>query len=145
MKRNKLWAVGALGAAGLALAFIVLGDLGNNLVYYWSPTEMVAAKEKAVGATIRLGGLVEAGSLKPEGTLLHFNVTDGTTSVAVTTREVPPAMFREGIGVVVEGTCDPAGQFQSKRMMVKHDNEYRAPAAGEAPSEEQMFQTLDEG
>jgi cytochrome c-type biogenesis protein CcmE len=131
---NKLWALGAVLVAGSALAYIAVGDLGENLVYYWSPTEMVAAKEKAVGATIRLGGLVEPGSLIPDGQVLNFRVTDGTTTIPVSTREVPPQMFREGIGVVVEGTVDKAGQFQSTRMMVKHDNEYRAPAEGEKPT-----------
>ncbi len=142
---GKLWAVAALAVAGAALAWIAVGDLGNNLVYYWSPTEMVAQKEKAEGATIRLGGLVEPGSLKPDGQTLNFRVTDGTTTVPVTTREVPPQMFREGIGVVVEGTVDASGQFTSRRMMVKHDNEYRAPESGEKPSEAAMFGTLEEG
>lgn len=138
---NKVWALGAVLVAGSALAYIAVGDLGENLVYYWSPTEMVAAKEKAVGATIRLGGLVEPGSLVPDGQVLTFRVTDGTTAIPVSTREVPPQMFREGIGVVIEGTVDSAGNFQSKRMMVKHDNEYRAPEGGEKPS----LTTLDEG
>lgn len=142
---NRIWAGLALTVAAGGLAWIALGDLGENLVYYWSPTEMVAQKEKALGATIRLGGLVEPGTLKPQGEELRFRVTDGTTTVDVVTREVPPQMFREGIGVVVEGTVDPAGQFTSTRMMVKHDNEYRAPDAGQAPSEAAMFGTLEEG
>ncbi|MFN7145216.1 MAG: cytochrome c maturation protein CcmE [Myxococcota bacterium] len=141
MNGGKLWAIGALSVAGAALAYIAMGDLGENLVYYWSPTEMAAQKEKAVGATIRLGGLVEPGSLKPDGTTLNFRVTDGTTTVAVSTTEVPPQMFREGIGVVVEGTVDGSGQFTSRRMMVKHDNEYRAPESGDKPA----LTTLDEG
>lgn len=141
MNGGKLWAIGALTVAGAALAYIAMGDLGENLVYYWSPTEMVAQKDKAVGATIRLGGLVEPGSLKPDGNTLNFRVTDGTTTVAVSTTEVPPQMFREGIGVVVEGTVDDSGQFTSRRMMVKHDNEYRAPEAGDKPA----LTTLEEG
>lgn len=138
---GKLWAIAALAVAGGALAWISVGDLGENLVYYWSPTEMTAQKEKALGATIRLGGLVEPGSIQQEGTTLTFRVTDGTTVTAVTTREVPPQMFREGIGVVVEGTVDASGHFTSTRMMVKHDNEYRAPESGEKPT----LTTLDEG
>ena len=132
--RNHWFLFGALAVAGVAFAILAFGNIGENLVYYWSPTEMVAAKEKAIGATIRLGGLVEPGSLAPEGQTLRFRVTDGTTTVPVTTTEVPPQMFREGIGVVVEGTVDGAGQFTSRRMMVKHDNEYRAPEEGSKPS-----------
>jgi cytochrome c-type biogenesis protein CcmE len=138
---GKLWAISALAVAGGALTWISIGDLGENLVYYWSPTEMTAQKEKALGATIRLGGLVEPGSIRQEGTTLNFRVTDGTTLTPVTTSEVPPQMFREGIGVVVEGTVDASGQFTSTRMMVKHDNEYRAPESGEKPT----LTTLDEG
>lgn len=134
----------AIGVASVGLLWIVLGDLGNNLVYYWTPTELVAAAGAAQGATIRLGGLVEPGSLKPEGTTLHFTVTDGANTVLVTTDQIPPQMFREGIGVVVEGTVDASGRFVSRRMMIKHDNEYRAPKEGEKPTEAAMFGTLDE-
>ncbi|MFZ5482179.1 MAG: cytochrome c maturation protein CcmE [Myxococcota bacterium] len=142
MNRNKLGAVVALLVAGGGLAFLAFGDLGENLVYYWSPTEMVAQKEKAVGATIRLGGMVEPGSMKgPEGGVLRFKVTDGGATVAVESTGVPPQMFREGIGVVVEGTLAEDGTFRCTRMMVKHDNEYRAPEAGAKPS----LTTLDEG
>jgi cytochrome c-type biogenesis protein CcmE len=139
--KGKIPAIIAVAVAGAALTWLAVGDLGENLVYYWSPTELVAAKEKAQGATIRLGGLVEAGSLKPEGTTLKFKVTDGATTVDVTTREIPPQMFREGIGVVVEGTVDDRGNFESRRMMIKHDNEYKAPKTGEKPSSD----TLEEG
>lgn len=141
MTRNKIGALVAVTVAVGALAFIAMGDIGENLVYYWSPTEMMAQKEKAVGATIRLGGMVEPGSLKPDGTLLRFSVTDGGATVPVESSGVPPQMFREGIGVVVEGTLASDGTFKCSRMMVKHDNEYKAPATGEKPS----LQTLDEG
>lgn len=105
---------------------------------------MVAAGESAKGATIRLGGQVEAGSVKKEGTTLSFLVGDGTTTVPVSTETIPPQMFREGIGVVVEGTVAENGTFQTRRLLVKHDNEYRAPTAGENPSKDQMFNTVAE-
>lgn len=143
MKR-KLAAVAAIAVAAGGLAWVSFGDLGDNLVYYWSPTEMTANRDKAVGATIRLGGLVEAGSVRPEGTTLRFRVDDGTTQVDVISNGIPPQMFREGIGVVVEGTLGTDGTFQSSRMMVKHDNEYRAPVAGQIPDEKAQFGTLDE-
>jgi cytochrome c-type biogenesis protein CcmE len=83
-----------------------------------------------VGATIRLGGLVKKGSLvrHADGSTLEFDVIDRPGgAVHVMTRSVPPQMFREGIGVVVEGTMTPAGHFESRRLMVSHSNEYRAP------------------
>ena len=141
----KIWAGLAVVVAGGALAFNAFGNLGENLVYYWSPTELHQAGAKAQGATIRLGGLVKPGTVQNDGGVLTFQVVDNSDTVHVRTTEIPPAMFREGIGVVVEGTVDEAGQFNSKRLMVKHDNEYRAPTAGETPDKSAMFGTLAEG
>lgn len=141
---TKIWAIVAILVAGSGVAFIMFGNLGENLVYYWTPTEMRDAGTKAEGATVRLGGLVEAGSVKSEGSVTSFKVTDGTTSTLVHTEEIPPAMFREGIGVVVEGTLASDGSFTSKRLMVKHDNQYQAPKAGEAPDKKAMFGTVSE-
>ncbi len=137
--RNRLIALGALLVAGAGLAFVAFGNIGENLVYYWSPAEMITQGEKAYGPTIRLGGVVKPGSIQwnAEHTTLHFQVaTDHTpTSVAVMVRstEVPPQMFRDGIGVVVEGTYDKSQVFASNRLMVNHSNEYRAPKEGEEP------------
>jgi cytochrome c-type biogenesis protein CcmE len=137
--RNRLIAVGALLVAGAGLAFVAFGNIGQNLVYYWSPAEMLGQGEKAYGPTIRLGGIVKPGSIQwnAEHTNLHFQVaTDHkpeATFVTVSSTEVPPAMFREGIGVVVEGTFDKSQVFSSNRLMVNHSNEYRAPKPGEEP------------
>lgn len=137
--RNRLIALGALLVAGAGLAFVAFGNIGENLVYYWSPAEMISQGERAYGPTIRLGGVVKPGSIQwnAEHTTLHFQVaTDHTPqSVAVMVRstEVPPQMFREGIGVVVEGTFDKSQVFSSNRLMVNHSNEYRAPKEGEEP------------
>lgn len=139
--RNRLIAVAALLVAGAGLAFVAFGNIGNNLVYYWSPAEMISQGEKAFGPTIRLGGVVKPGSIQwnAEHTNLKFQVaTDHTpeaVAVTVQSTEVPPAMFREGIGVVVEGTFDKSQVFSSNRLMVNHSNEYRAPKAGEKPRE----------
>lgn len=147
MKRNRLLAVGVATAVVAVLAFLAFGGLGESLVYYWSPSELYAAGERAEGASVRLGGQVAAGSIErePDGLTLRFRVTDGSASVPVFARAVPPAMFREGIGVVVEGTLLPDGTFESSRLMVKHDNEYRAPEAGETPSIEELARTVAAG
>ncbi|HNH50578.1 MAG TPA: cytochrome c maturation protein CcmE, partial [Myxococcota bacterium] len=81
--------------------------------------------------------------VKP-GNPLRFQLSDGTATVDVSTTEIPPQMFREGIGVVVEGTVDPNGLFTSNRMMVKHDNEYRAPKPGEAVDQEKMKREMEQ-
>ncbi len=111
------------------LAYLGFGGIGENLVYYWSPTELKASGDQAIGASIRLGGLVQPGSIErqADGLTLRFAVTDGKESVRVAAETVPPAMFREGIGVVVEGTMRTDGWFETRRLMVKHDNEYAPP------------------
>lgn len=139
--RNRLILVGALLVAGAGLGVIAFGKIGDNLVYYWSPAEMISQGDKAYGPTIRLGGVVKPGSIQwnSEHTSLKFQVaTDHTpeaVAVTVQSTEVPPAMFREGIGVVVEGTFDKSQVFSSNRLMVNHSNEYRAPKPGEKPRE----------
>jgi cytochrome c-type biogenesis protein CcmE len=128
--RTKWFAVAALAVAGAAFVAIAVSGIGENLVYYWGPKELRAAGSKAVGATVRLGGQVAVGSVKPfDGvSRLEFDVTDGTALVHVVSQGVPPQLFRDRIGVVVEGTMTTAGVFESRRLMVSHDNQYRAPA-----------------
>lgn len=127
--KNRWFAVGAVVVAASALLFITVSGIGENLVYYWGPADIAKAGRKAVGATIRLGGQVAPGSVKQSsaGSLLEFEVMDATNRVPVRSMGVPPQMFREGIGVVVEGTMTREGYFESDRLMVSHSNEYRAP------------------
>lgn len=130
MTRNRWFALAALLAAGAALAVLTVGGIGKNLVYYWGPTELHAAGDKAVGASIRLGGLVAEGSVKRTtgASNVEFDVIDRPGArVHVKCTGVPPQMFRERIGVVVEGTYDASQTFQGSRLMVNHSNEYRAP------------------
>lgn len=131
--RNRLIAVASLLVAAGGLALVAFGNIGENLVYYWRPSEMMTQGEKAYGPIIRLGGQVQPGSIQwdAQHTTLHFRVMDdekpGAAHVLVRTSEVPPQMFRERIGVVVEGTYDASQTFQGSRLMVNHSNEYRAP------------------
>lgn len=147
--RNRLLALGALLVAGAGLAFVSFGNIGENLVYYWSPSEMLGKGDDAYGPTIRLGGVVQQGSIQwnAEHTTLHFRVADdvkeGAPSVLVRSVETPPQMFRDKIGVVVEGTYDKSGLFTSNRLMVNHSNEYRAPKEGEDPNK--WRETLSDG
>lgn len=132
MKRSRLFLFISLAVAAIAFGVIATTGISRNLVYYWSPTDITHAGDKAYGATIRLGGQVAPGSVRMgNGSLTDFDVTDHKTTIHVKSSSVPPQMFREGIGVVVEGTMVRGGYFQSDRLMVRHSNEYRAPKAGE--------------
>jgi cytochrome c-type biogenesis protein CcmE len=142
-RSRRVFLAGALLVAGSALAFVAFGNIGENLVYYWDPTQLVAAGDKSIGATIRLGGVVKDGTMNwnPDDSELEFTVSDGIEEVPVHCSGAPPQMFREGIGVVVEGTMTHAGIFESSRLMVKHSNEYKAPQEGETV--EELYKTVE--
>jgi cytochrome c-type biogenesis protein CcmE len=143
---QKAFVVGVISLAGAALAWLSFGSIGENLVYYWSPKELLENRGKAVGATIRLGGQVAPGSIAwdPAKTDLAFAVTDGAATVRVEGRSIPPQMFRENIGVVVEGTLRADGVFTSERLMVKHSNEYKAPEGHSGSDVQALSKTLDD-
>lgn len=143
-RRRRLLVVVALAIAAGVLAFLAFGGIGENLVYYWTPSELLAAGESGREATVRLGGVVVPGSIRHDtaGETLRFAVTDGEATVPVVAHAVPPAMFREGIGVVLEGRLG-GNTFETSRLMVKHDNEYSAPGEGEEPDMEQLVRTLE--
>ena len=144
MKRSsRLFMLAAFLVAGAAFIVIAWGGINKNLVYYWTPTDLVANGDKAYGATIRLGGMVTGGSIKNHAGVsgVEFDVHDGAKAVHVKSSGVPPQMFRENIGVVVEGTMVMGGYFQCNRLMVSHSNEYRAPKSGH-PIDKQELEKL---
>jgi len=124
--------LGAFIVAAGAFAIIATSSMNKNLVYYWTPTDLILNGNKAYGATIRLGGMVSPGTIKNHAGVsgIEFDVHDGTKTVHVKSNGVPPQMFRDNIGVVVEGTMVKGGYFQCNRLMVSHSNEYRAPKSG---------------
>lgn len=146
--QRRLFLVASLLVSGSALAMIAGGGIGENLVYFWTPAQVHENSKKAVGATIRLGGVVQANTVdwKMEEQQLTFTVgeaaVDELTPVRVSARGAPPQMFREGIGVVVEGTMRKDGVFEADKVMVKHSNEYRAPEAGTDP--QSLYETVEE-
>jgi cytochrome c-type biogenesis protein CcmE len=135
------------GAFAVALAgFVVLAWSGvnDNLVYYWTPADLLAAGDKSYGATIRLGGMVAEGSIRKQADgRVELDVKDATASVHVKCRGVAPSMLRDGIGVVVEGTMNRAGYFESHRLMVSHNNEYRAPDKGHPVNEKELKKLME--
>ena len=121
-----------LGVAlvGAALAWVAARGLGDALVYYRTPTEVV--REVGVGQRVRLGGYVEPGSLRHDGEGVRFIVSDGTTRVTVIGSGGVPSLFREGQGVVAEGRYGRDGRFRADTILVRHDADYRPPETPEA-------------
>src|SRR5213082_3147801 len=139
-RKARLFMAAAFAVAAVAFIVIAWGGINKNLVYYWTPTDLFANGDKAYGATIRLGGMVSPGSIHNRAGVsgVDFDVHDAGRVVHVKSNGVPPQMFRENIGVVVEGTMTRAGYFQCNRLMVSHNNEYRAPKAGHPMNKEEL-------
>jgi cytochrome c-type biogenesis protein CcmE len=134
------WGILAIvGVVVVVVGWLAFSSVGNALVYYQEPNELLARGEAAVGETVRLGGQVEPGSVEREepgqGYELRFVLTDGTASIPVITTSAPTASFREGSGAVVEGALDADGTFVATQVIVKHDENYEAPAPGARPSD----------
>ena len=134
--RGRRWGVLAGVAVVVAVvAYLAFSSVGNALVYYLTPTELVARGDSAVGQAVRLGGLVKAGSIAGEAPDLTFVLTDGTTEMRVHAVSAPTQSFREGIGAVVEGTLRADGVFEASQVIVKHDENYMAPSEGALPTQ----------
>lgn len=133
--RNRL-IVGGLVIVASIVALIALG-LGRNVVYFLTPSELLAQGGRVVDRPLRLGGLVQAGSVAwdPVGLDLRFLVADGESSVEVRQTGAPPIMFQEGIGVVVEGRLKADGAFHATNLMVRHSEEYAPLEPGADPRE----------
>ncbi len=133
-KRHKriTFIVASLAALGLA-AWLVLGAFRQNLVFFFSPTQ-VAAKEAPVNKTFRIGGLVENGSLKREndGLTIRFTVTDTANTIPVVYKGILPDLFKEGRGCVAQGRVGSDGVFYADQIMAKHDENYMPPEAARA-------------
>ena len=132
-KRRRLLAVVVgLSLLGAATA-MVLAAFNENLVFFYSPSDLAA---KAIGPDrrIRIGGLVEQGSLHrhADGHGVGFRVTDGKTEIAVTYDGVLPDLFREGQGVVAEGRLRADGVFAAASVLAKHDEKYMPPEVADA-------------
>ena len=123
-------ALGALLALSGATA-LVLTAFQDSLVFFYSPSEL-AANPPAPDRRVRIGGLVENGSLEKSGQDVRFRITDTARSIDVTYRGLLPDLFREGQGVVAQGTLAGDGSFRASEVLAKHDETYMPPEVAEA-------------
>lgn len=142
------WKLLAGGAAIVgALTYLVAGGIGENLVYFVTPDELLARGDAAYGAPVRLAGRVVPGSVEWDARAveLRFRLVDAGTEIPVESRGAPPQMFQEGIHVVMEGSLERDGHFRAHSLMVKHSNEYEPPGEGEAPPEVRYRSLMEAG
>ncbi len=127
MRRTRLLIAAAIVAA--ALVYVIIGGIRGAVVYYITPSELLA-QPAAPDTAIRLGGQVVPGSKvwNPATQELRFRLTDGSATVAVEYRGAPPGLFTEGQGAIVEGIWDPAGVVRARSIIVKHSEEYAPPS-----------------
>jgi len=145
-KRSRAFLIGAAVVILGGFGYLVYGGIESNLVYFLTPSELKDKGEKAFNEPVRLGGQVVPGSVQwnAEAIDLRFKLTDGSSTLTVHSAKAPPQMFREGMGVVVEGELTNEGVFRSDNLMVKHSNEYKAPH-GEGPPPAEMYQSIIRG
>ncbi|MEK8030183.1 cytochrome c maturation protein CcmE [Ideonella sp. DXS29W] len=130
--RQKRLAIAGGVLAGLAAATaLVLNAFNSNLVFFFTPSQ-VASGEAPQQRPFRLGGLVREGSVQRNGVQVRFVVTDTQRDVPVDFNGLLPDLFKEGKGVVAQGTLRPDGVFAAREVLAKHDENYMPPEAAEA-------------
>ena len=130
--RRFAWIAAGVAVLGVAVA-LVLNAFQSNLVFFFTPTQ-VAQKEAPQGRPVRIGGLVESGSVRriPNSVDVTFVVTDTAQRVPVTYSGLLPDLFKEGKGVVAQGSLAPDGTFRATEVLAKHDENYMPPEAAAA-------------
>ncbi len=123
----------ALVVAGVAAAAgLVVAAMGENMLYFYSPSQ-IRAGEAPSGPSIRIGGLVVEGSVqRGQGTEVSFSLTDGAATVDVSYAGILPDLFREGQGIVTSGVLDGGDTLRAEEVLAKHDESYMPPEVAEA-------------
>lgn len=142
-KNQRLVLVAMAIVAVLGAVLLAMWGLRDRAAYFYTPAEIVAGKA-AVGQPIRLGGMVEEGSLRrePDGVTVHFVVADGAGRVPVAFKGILPDLFREGSGAVAEGSLSSGGTFVADNILAKHDERYMPPQMGNQAAEHRVAKTV---
>ena len=142
-KQRRLALIGSAGAV-LALALgLVLFALRDSIVFFYGPTEL-AEKGIAPGTRLRLGGLVETGTVvRGQGQTVTFAVTDTKKSVSVTYTGLLPDLFREGQGVIAEGVLEAGDRFRADSVLAKHDETYMPREVADSLKKQGLWQPGD--
>ncbi len=143
-KHQRLVLIVIAVAAVLAAVLLAMWGLRSRAAYFYTPPEIAAGKA-AVGQPVRLGGMVEKGSIQrlPDGVTIRFTVGDSSARVPVVFRGIVPDLFREGSGVVAEGHVAQDGTFVADEILAKHDERYIPPELGNQAAEHKAAKTVE--
>lgn len=126
-QRQRFWYLGTLLLGCIGLGLIIASAFQENMMFFMTPSDFL--KELHPTQQVRLGGLVEKGSIRkePESLTIYFNITDNATSIPVAYVGIVPDLFREEQGVIADGKLDERGVFQATQLLAKHDENYMPP------------------
>ncbi len=143
-KHQRLVLIVIAAVAVLTAVLIAMWGLKDRAAYFYTPTEIAAGKA-TVDRPIRLGGMVEQGSIErlPDGVTIRFLVGDGTGKVPVVYRGIVPDLFKEGSGAVAEGRLSADGTFVADNILAKHDERYMPPELGNEAAEHKAAKTVE--
>ena len=139
-KQKRLAGIGFIAAVLTVAVGLVLVALRDEIVFFYSPTEIVTENKAGPGERFRLGGLVKEGSIVKEGKLVTFIVTDTESDLTVTYDQILPDLFTEGKGVVAEGILNAQKVFVADNVLAKHDENYMPKEAADALKKQGYWQ-----
>ena len=141
-KNQRLVLVIAAVVAVLLAVLLAMWGLRERASYFYTPADVAAGRAEQ-GRSVRLGGMVEGGSIQhlPDGVTIRFSLTDGQARTPVLFRGIAPELFREGVGAVAEGRLEN-GTFVADNILAKHDERYMPPELGNLAAEHKAGKTL---
>lgn len=144
-KQKRLAGIGFIAAVLVAAVALVLVALRDEIVFFYTPTEIIKEHKAAAGQRFRLGGLVKEGSVVKKGVSVSFVITDTETDISVQYSDILPDLFKEGQGVVAEGKLDASSVFVADSVLAKHDENYMPKEVADALKEKGYWQDKEEG
>ena len=130
--RSRIVILMILLASAIVIVFVVLKSLEENVVYFFSPTEIYNKPTISLNKKIRLGGLVKEGSTQTKDSSINFIITDLKNEIIVSYNDLLPNLFAEGKGVIVEGQLTDKKYFVAEKILAKHDENYMPPEVKKA-------------
>ena len=130
--KSRIFFLFFLSILAVAIIFFVLRSLEENVVYFFSPTEIYNKSGISLNKKVRIGGLVKEGSINRQEDTINFIITDLKNEIVVTYNGLVPNLFSEGKGVVAEGKLNDKKYFIAYKILAKHDENYMPPEVSEA-------------